>query len=189
MGPESQGPDPPPPGIRLRVRCSRQPRAQAGVGEVLPSLRPLSPAASGGGHPGPEPRDSAARGRLRPTPPVPRPPRAGLYHPSRAPRTAKDHVAMLRARFPPTRGLGAPPTLAERLLGGACPRRTWASRGPGARGFANWTHVAVRKLRSTQAKALSSTRPMPSPPLFPYWAVNHVALMARDVCEPRFLHP
>lgn len=101
MEPESQGPDPPPPqGICLRVRCSETARALAGVGEVLPSLRPLSPAASGGGHRGPEPRDSAARGRLRPTPPVPRPPRAGLNHPSRAPGTTKDHATTLRARFP-----------------------------------------------------------------------------------------
>lgn len=37
----------------------------------------------------------------------------------------------------PTPGLGTPPTLAGRPLGGDCPRRTWASRGPGAGGFAN----------------------------------------------------
>lgn len=41
MEPESQGPDPPPPqGICLRVRYSETARALAGVGEVLPSLRP-----------------------------------------------------------------------------------------------------------------------------------------------------
>lgn len=87
----------------------------------------------------------------------------------------------------PTRGLGSHRPWQRGLWWILYPKNTGKSRTAGA--FTNWTHVALRKLRSTQTEALSSTQPMPSSPLFPCRAVNHVALMAEDVCDPRFLHP
>lgn len=86
-----------------------------------------------------------------------------------------------------TPGLGSPPTLAERPLVDLVPEEH--GQIADRRGIHKLDPVALRKLRSTQAEAVSSTLPMPSPPLFPCWAVNRVALMAEDVCEPRFLHP
>lgn len=107
MGLGVPGTRPPPQEFALGSAVLRQSEPRRGSGRFYLLCAPLSPAASGSGHRGPEPQDSAARGRLRPTPPVPRPPRAGLNHPPRVPRTAKGLAATLWTRFPhPPRGSG-----------------------------------------------------------------------------------
>lgn len=130
-----------------------------------------------------------ARGQHRP---LQAPPRAARAPPATRPPAAATHPGRPRrpeARQPRRghRSCAHPGPWDPTDPGGAA--FGWNLDPPRTRGFTNRTPVALRKLRSTQAEALSSTQPMPSPPLFPCWAVNRVALMAEDVCEPRFLHP